>query len=50
MTGSDAVWLGTENPYDAIVLDVMLPDIDGFVVCRRLRLITVADQNPGERA
>ncbi len=35
--GGDAVWAGTENPYDAIVLDVMLPDFDGFEVCRRLR-------------
>src|SRR5262245_23936989 len=36
-TAEDAVWLGTENPYDAIVLDLMLPDGDGFEVCRRLR-------------
>jgi two-component system OmpR family response regulator len=36
-TGVDAVWAGGENPYDAIVLDVMLPDLDGFEVCRRLR-------------
>lgn len=36
-TGTDAVWLGTEVEYDAMVLDVMLPDIDGFEVCRRLR-------------
>jgi len=35
--GEDAVWFGTENPYDAIVLDVMLPDLDGFEVSRRLR-------------
>ncbi len=35
--GSNAVWLGTENTYDAIVLDIMLPDLDGFEVCRRLR-------------
>jgi two-component system, OmpR family, response regulator len=35
--GEDAVWLGTENDYDAVVLDVMLPDFDGFEVCRRLR-------------
>jgi two-component system OmpR family response regulator len=35
--GSEAVWAGTENPYDAIVLDVMLPDLDGFSVCRQLR-------------
>lgn len=36
-TGDDAVWLGTENPYDAIVLDLMLPDRDGFDVCHALR-------------
>lgn len=35
--GADAVWAGTENEYDAIVLDVMLPDLGGFEVCRRLR-------------
>jgi two-component system OmpR family response regulator len=36
-TGADAVWLGAERDYDAVVLDVMLTDIDGFEVCRRLR-------------
>ena len=36
-TAPDAIWAGTENEYDAIVLDVMLPDGDGFEVCRRLR-------------
>jgi two-component system, OmpR family, response regulator len=36
-TGNDALRLaGTDRP-DLIVLDVMLPDIDGFEVCRRLR-------------
>lgn len=35
--GVDGVWLATEQPFDAIVLDVVLPDIDGFEVCRRLR-------------
>jgi two-component system OmpR family response regulator len=35
--GSQAVWLGCEVPYDAVVLDVMLPELDGFEVCRRLR-------------
>jgi len=35
--GEEAVWIATENPYDAIVLDVVLPDIDGFEVCARLR-------------
>lgn len=37
LTGTDAIWLGTENPYDLIVLDLMLPDRDGFEVCRELR-------------
>ncbi len=36
-TGADGVWLATEIAFDAIVLDVGLPDIDGFEVCRQLR-------------
>jgi two-component system OmpR family response regulator len=36
-SGEEALWLGTENPYDAILLDLMLPDLDGFAVCRGLR-------------
>ncbi len=36
-SGIDAVWQATETTFDAIVLDVLLPDIDGFEVCRRLR-------------
>jgi two-component system, OmpR family, response regulator len=36
-SGREALWLGTENPYDAVVLDLMLPDVDGFAVCRGLR-------------
>lgn len=35
--GDDAVFWATENEYDAIVLDVMLPGRDGFAVCRTLR-------------
>jgi two-component system, OmpR family, response regulator len=35
--GEDALWMAGSTAYDAIVLDVMLPDIDGFEVCRRLR-------------
>jgi two-component system OmpR family response regulator len=33
----EGLWLGVENDYDAVVLDVMLPDASGFDVCRRLR-------------
>jgi two-component system OmpR family response regulator len=36
-TGEDGLWMAVENPNDVIVLDVMLPDMDGFDVCRRLR-------------
>jgi two-component system OmpR family response regulator len=35
--GEDALWMADSTPYDAIVLDVMLPGIDGFETCRRLR-------------
>jgi two-component system OmpR family response regulator len=36
-TGRDAAWMADENDYDAIVLDVVLPDEDGFTVCRGIR-------------
>jgi two-component system OmpR family response regulator len=35
--GEDALWMAGATDYDAIVLDVMLPGMDGFEVCRRLR-------------
>jgi two-component system, OmpR family, response regulator len=35
--GEDALWRAEATEYDAIVLDVMLPGIDGFEVCGRLR-------------
>jgi two-component system, OmpR family, response regulator len=35
--GEDALWMAGSTDYDAIVLDVMLPGIDGFETCRRLR-------------
>jgi len=35
--GNDAVRRGLYEDYDAIVLDVMLPGLDGFAVCRELR-------------
>jgi two-component system, OmpR family, response regulator len=35
--GEDALWMAQAAPYDAIVLDVMLPGLDGVEVLRRLR-------------
>ena len=37
INGEDALWMAAATEYDAIVLDVMLPGIDGFETCRRLR-------------
>jgi two-component system, OmpR family, response regulator len=36
-TGEEAIWMAASTPYDAVILDVMLPGIDGFETCRRLR-------------
>src|SRR3954453_2782796 len=35
--GTDGLWRAREHPYDAIVLDLMLPGVNGFKVCRTLR-------------
>jgi two-component system OmpR family response regulator len=35
--GEDALWMAGATRYDSVVLDVMLPGIDGFETCRRLR-------------
>ena len=43
--GEDALWMAGSTEYDAIVLDVMLPGIDGFETCRRLR-----DDDVGRRS
>ena len=37
MDGEDAIYKASINPYDAIILDVNLPKIDGFTVCRSIR-------------
>jgi len=36
-SGEDALWMAQAVDYDAIVLDVMLPGLNGFETCRRLR-------------
>ena len=35
--GAEGQWLATENDYDALVLDVMLPELTGDRLCARLR-------------
>lgn len=39
-TAGEALRLANETAFDLIVLDVMLPDMDGFELCRRLRRVT----------
>jgi two-component system OmpR family response regulator len=36
-TGEDAIWMAQATPYDAIVLDLMLPGRNGLEVCKALR-------------
>jgi two-component system OmpR family response regulator len=35
--GAEALWLASEEPYDAVVLDIMLPGMNGYQVCAALR-------------
>lgn len=39
-SGEEALQRFRERPADVVVLDIMLPDLDGFEVCRRLRAIS----------
>jgi two-component system OmpR family response regulator len=37
LNGDDGLWMAREHPYDAIVLDVMLPGVNGYKICAELR-------------
>jgi DNA-binding response OmpR family regulator len=37
LNGTDGLWLAQEHAYDVIVLDIMLPGVNGFQICARLR-------------
>ena len=58
LDGREGEWLATENPYDALVLDVMLPELTGDVLCARRReagdwtpiLMLTARSEPEEEA
>ena len=43
-TGAEALEIATDFLPDLILLDIMLPDIDGYEVCRRLREIASLSQ------
>src|SRR6476659_8441609 len=57
VSGEEALWMAEAHPYDAIVLDVMLPGRDGFETCRELRkagawahgLVLTARDSVGDR-
>ena len=36
-SGEDALWMAGATEYDAILLDIRLPGVDGYETCRRLR-------------
>ena len=36
-TGNEALSLAKQQPFDAILLDVMMPDMDGWQVCKKIR-------------
>jgi DNA-binding response OmpR family regulator len=37
LNGADGLWMAREFPYDAIVLDLMLPGVNGYKICATLR-------------
>ncbi len=39
--GPDGLWRATEGQFDAVVLDIMLPGMNGYEVCRKMRAAEV---------
>jgi DNA-binding response OmpR family regulator len=37
LDGPQGLWMAREHPYDAVVLDIMLPGINGYKICGTLR-------------
>lgn len=40
--GEEGLWLAENNPYDVLVLDIMLPKLDGLALLQRLRKKNIA--------
>ena len=46
-SGREALaWVEGGEPVDLVLLDVMMPDLDGFEVCRRLKFIVIFAFSP----
>ncbi|MGH8902288.1 MAG: response regulator transcription factor [Egibacteraceae bacterium] len=37
LDGTEGLWMARENPYDVMVLDIMLPGVNGYKICATLR-------------
>ena len=35
--GAEGLWLAEQNPYDVVILDIMLPELSGYELCARMR-------------
>ena len=46
LNGTDGLWMAREHPYDAIVLDIMLPGVNGYRLCSTLRARGDLDPDP----